>query len=115
MIARLLLSLGKYLFLLERRPVGSRFEPRMTPDSAFATLLKARDFDEKVEETDPDSGSNPTDDGSADAIELGPDHETRHELISAISDLNDDEQLDLVTLILVGRGDFTLSEWDEAR
>ena len=34
---------------------------------------------------------------------------------AAISRLNDDEQLDLVALIWIGRGDFTLGEWDEAR
>ena len=87
----------------------------ITPDSAFAILLKAREFDVKVDQTDPDSGSNPSDDNSGDALEFGPDDDTRHELVSAISDLNDDEQSDLIALILLGRGDFTLAEWDEAR
>ncbi len=85
------------------------------PDSAFAILLKARQFDVKVDETDPDSGSNPSDDNSVDALEFGPSDDTRHELVSAISDLNDDEQRDLIALIWLGRGDFTLDEWDEAR
>ena len=35
----------------------------ITPDSAFSIVLKAHQFDTKVEETDPDSGSNPTDAG----------------------------------------------------
>jgi hypothetical protein len=85
------------------------------PDSAFEILLKAREFDEKVEQTDPDSGSNPTDDVSVDALEFGAHDQTRHELVSAISDLNDGEQLDLIALVRVGRGDFALSEWDSAR
>jgi hypothetical protein len=87
----------------------------ISPDSAFAILLKARQFDVKVDETDPDSGSNPSDDDSVDALEFGASDDTRHELVSAISDLNDDEQQDLVALIWLGRGDFTLGEWDEAR
>lgn len=87
----------------------------ITPDSAYSILLKAREYDVKVPQTDPDSGSNPSDDNSVDALELGPDDNTRHELISAIHDLNDDEQADLIGLILLGRGDFTLSEWHEAR
>jgi len=87
----------------------------ITPDSAFAILLKAREFDVKVPQTDPDSGSNPSDDESVDALEFGPFDDTRRELISAIHDLNDDEQADLIALIFVGRGDFTLSEWKEAR
>lgn len=87
----------------------------MTPDSAFAILLKARQYDVKVAETDPDSGSNPSDDNSVDALEFGPTDDTRHELVSAIHDLNDDEQLDLIALIWLGRGDFSLDEWNEAR
>ena len=87
----------------------------ITPDSAFAILIKAREFDAKVTETDPDSGSNPSDDDSVDALESGPSDDTRRELVSAIDDLNDDEQRDLIALIMLGRGDFTMSEWTEAR
>jgi hypothetical protein len=87
----------------------------ITPDSAFSIVLKARQFDAKVEETDPDSGSNPSDDSSVDALEFGPDDDTLHELSSAISDLNDDEQRDLIALIWLGRGDFSLGEWNDAR
>lgn len=39
----------------------------ITPDSAFGILLLARQFDVKVPQTDPDSGSNPSDDGGVDA------------------------------------------------
>lgn len=87
----------------------------ITSDSAYAILLKAREFDVKVPQTDPNSGSNPSDDNSVDALEFGADDNTRRELIKAIHDLNDDEQADLVALLLLGRGDFTLSEWQEAR
>jgi hypothetical protein len=87
----------------------------ITPDSAFAILLKAREFDVKAPQTDPDSGSNPSDDDSVDALEFGPDDNTRNELFSAIRDLNDDEQCDLIALILLGRGDFALEEWHAAR
>jgi hypothetical protein len=87
----------------------------ITSDSAFAILIKAREFDSKVTETDPDSGSNPSDDNSVDALEFGPSDATRHELDSAIQDLNDDEQRDLIALIWLGRGDFTVGEWTEAR
>jgi hypothetical protein len=87
----------------------------ISPESAFAILLKAREFDVKEDETDPDSGSNPTDDGETDVLEFGPDDETLHELASAIRDLNDDEQRDLLALILVGRGDYSLEEWSQAR
>jgi len=87
----------------------------ITPDSAFAILVKAREFDSKVAETDPDSGSNPSDDDGVDALEFGPSDDTQRELVSAIDDLNDDEQRDLIALIMLGRGDFTMREWTEAR
>jgi hypothetical protein len=87
----------------------------ITPESAIEILLKARQFEVKVAETDPDSGSNPSDDDSVDALEFGPKDDTGRELLSAIRDLNDDEQLDLIALLWVGRSDFTLDEWDAAR
>jgi hypothetical protein len=90
-------------------------ELTLNPDTAFAILLKAREYDAKVDETDPDSGSNPTDDNNVDALESGPDDPTYAELVSAIHDLNEDEQLDLIALIWIGRGDFALEQWDEAR
>lgn len=37
------------------------------------------------------------------------------ELRNYIDDLNEDEQIDLVALAWVGRGDFDFDEWDEAR
>jgi hypothetical protein len=90
-------------------------ELTLNPDTAFAIMLKAREFDAKVEETDPDSGSNPSDDRGVDALETGPADDTQREIVSAINDLNDDEQRDLVALILVGREDYSLEEWPDAR
>jgi hypothetical protein len=87
----------------------------ITSDSAFSIVEKARQYDAKVAGTDPDSGSNPTDDTSVDALEFAPDDDTRNELIGAIDDLNDDEQADLVALVLLGRGDYTRNEWRTAR
>ena len=84
-------------------------------DTVVEILLKAREFDAKSEETDPNSGSNPSDDQSVDALEFGPGDDTARELRSAISDLNDDEQQDLLALVWLGREDFSLREWSEAR
>lgn len=84
-------------------------------EDAFYILVKAREFDEQVEETDPDSGSNPTDDNAVDVLEDEEADPTYDELVAAINGLNDDEQLDLIALIWLGRGDFELKEWDEAR
>jgi len=90
-------------------------ELAITTDEAFYILMKAREFDEKTPDSDPDSGSNPTDDGSADALEDQAGDPTEDELVAAIESLNDDAQLDLIAMIWIGRGDFSLAEWDEAR
>jgi len=90
-------------------------ELSLSTDKAYFILLRAREFDEKVEETDPDSGSDPADDGAVDVLEETPDDPTEQELADAVAELNDDERLDLIALIWIGRGDFTIGEWSEAR
>jgi len=40
---------------------------------AFFIIVKAREFDEKVAPSDPDSGSNPSDDKEVDVLEAGDD------------------------------------------
>jgi hypothetical protein len=84
-------------------------------ETAFSILMKARIFDAKVDETDPDSGSDAADDGAVDVLEDRASDPTLQELASVIRALNDDQQLDLIALIWVGRGDFSLSDWDVAR
>lgn len=87
----------------------------LSPEAAFFIVLKAREFHMKVEEVDPNEGSNPMDDGNIDVLEFNPGDTVREELVSAIDSLNEDERLDLIALIWIGRGDFTLGEWGEAR
>jgi hypothetical protein len=72
---------------------------------AFFIIVKAREFDEKVAPSDPDSGSNPSDDKEVDVLEAG-DDATLQELEGALTALNEDEQLDLVGLMWLGRGEF---------
>ena len=55
---------------------------------------------------DPDSGSNPTDDHEVDVLESQPGDPTLEELEDALVGLNIDEQLDLLALTWLGRGDF---------
>lgn len=83
-------------------------------DKVCALIRQARRFDVKEGETDPDSGSNPTDDRNFDVLESGPDDPVEGEIRSFLSGLNDDEKADVVALVWVGRGDFDASEWDDA-
>lgn len=78
-------------------------------------IIKAREFDEKESVVEPDPGSNPSDDKSVEVLEDYGDDPTYEELSGAIESLNEDEQIDLVTLVWIGRGDYTAEEWEEAR
>lgn len=87
----------------------------LNPDTAFYILLKAREFDAKVDESDPDEGSNPSDDKDVDILEFQKDDAVEEEISAAIGSLNVDQKLDLIALAWIGRGDFSLGEWAEAR
>lgn len=90
-------------------------ELNIDPETAFYIMVKAREFDEKTESTDPDSGSDAVDDGDVDILEDLADDPTLQELTAALESLNEDEQLDLIALVWVGRGDYDINEWEEAR
>src|SRR5271156_5698622 len=83
-------------------------------DKLAFIIEKAREFDVKEGDSDPDSGSNPTDDGGADILEDQAGDPTREELASAIRSLNQDERAQLVALAWLGRGTYGLDEWSEA-
>ncbi|MGY3617081.1 DUF3775 domain-containing protein [Bradyrhizobium sp. USDA 10063] len=80
-----------------------------------AILAKARQFDVKDAVTEPDPGSNPSDDAMVSVLEDHRDDPVRSELTAIIRGLNEDEQIDLVALAWLGRGDGDLDEWDDLR
>lgn len=91
------------------------------PDLSISTekvcfiVVKARQFDVKDAVTEPDPGSNASDDGMRSVLEDHADDPVRAELASAIWALNEDEQIDLVALAWLGRGDGELENWDDLR
>lgn len=87
----------------------------LSPDTACFILLKAREFDAKVDEVDPDEASNPSDDRAIDVLEFNPDDVVEDEIAAAVEALNEDEKLDLLALVWIGRGEFDISEWRAAR
>lgn len=90
-------------------------ELTISPEKVGFLIEKAREFDVKGIDTDPDSGSNPTDDDEIDVLEDNSGDPVAAELRSFITALNEDEQLDLIALTWLGRGDGTIDEWDELR
>ena len=83
-------------------------------DQVSTIIVLARAVDVKEADSDPDEGSNPTDDGEADVLEDKPNDATRAELASFIRALNGEEQITLVALAWVGRGTYDISQWGEA-
>jgi hypothetical protein len=79
-------------------------------------VLKAREFDVKDVDTSSDEdGSNPADDGLIEVLEDRPDDPVEQELVAFIEAMSEDEQVDLVTLAWLGRGDGTLADWADLR
>jgi hypothetical protein len=83
-------------------------------DKLSFIILKAREYDVKEGDSDPDEGSNPTDDGNMDVLTDNGNDPVREELLGAIRELNDDERVQLVALAWLGRGTYDLSEWRTA-
>lgn len=78
-------------------------------------IVKAREFDVKEGATDPDSGSNASDDRMISVLEDTTDDPVEQELRQFIGDLSDDEQIDLVALMWLGREDNTAEDWAAIR
>jgi hypothetical protein len=78
-------------------------------------IVKARELDVQDALTDPDSGSNASDDRMIAVLEAQPDDPTLRELQAFIAALCEEEQTDLVALMWLGRGDGTLEDWLDLR
>jgi len=101
--------------LPEDRHAGkSAPELGLSLDTVTFIIVKAREYDVKEADSDPDDGSNPSDDGQTDVLVDKPDDPVREELLGAIAGLRDDERARLVALAWLGRGTYDLDEWAEA-
>lgn len=89
-------------------------EPGIATDKVCQIIWKARQFDVKEDDADPDSGSNASDDGMTDVLENKPNDPVYAELLAFIRALDLEEQVNLVALAWVGRGTYEASEWRQA-
>ena len=87
----------------------------ISPEKICFIVVKAREFDAKDIVTDPEGSSNASDDAMISVLEDHRDDPVVQELVGFIGALTEDEQVDLVTLAWLGRGDGTLDDWDELR
>src|SRR5260370_36705762 len=78
-------------------------------------IEKTREFDVKEGTSDSDSGSNGADDNMIDVFEENGDDPVVREITGFINAMTEDEQIDLVALMRLGRGDGRLGERDGLR
>jgi hypothetical protein len=90
-------------------------ELSISPEKLGFIITKAREFDVKDVVTDPGDSSNATDDAMLSVLEDHPDDPVAQELAGFIRALTEDEQIDLVALTWLGRGDGTVEDWTDLR
>ncbi|HTR85129.1 MAG TPA: DUF3775 domain-containing protein [Reyranella sp.] len=78
-------------------------------------IVKSREFDVQDARSDPDSGSNASDDGMVDVLEEHSDNPVLQEIRTFIAEMGEDEKADLIALLQLGRGDATMEEWEATR
>ena len=78
-------------------------------------IEKTREFDVKVGASDTEAGSNGADDNMIGVLEDTDDDPVVSEITGFIRAMTEDEQIDLVALMRLGRGDGTIEEWDDLR
>jgi hypothetical protein len=101
-----------------RRRASSELEDAklaISPEIVCFIITKAKEFDVKDAVTEPNPASNPSDDKEAAVLEDHEDDPVVEELTSLIDALSVDEQIDLVALTWLGRGDYSADEWQAAR
>jgi hypothetical protein len=89
-------------------------QPNLDVEKVCFLVVKARQFDVKDEPIAPDYASDAADDKFVQVLEHRGDDPTVDEIKSAIEAMNEEEQLELIALVWVGRGDFGAEEWREA-
>ena len=90
-------------------------ELEISKESVCFIILEAREFEEQLELVGDDPGSDLLDGRHHGVIARDDDDATYSEVKQFIESIDLDEQCDLVALAWVGRGDFDLGEWAEAR
>lgn len=101
--------------LSSQTPDGEMPELSVPLDTVCYIIAKAREFDVKVGSSDPDADPVDDDDVDAAVLEDRPSDPVEDELHALISGLDEDAQIDLVTLMWLGRDDGTVEDWADLR
>jgi hypothetical protein len=90
------------------------FRPAISTDKLCFIVSLAREFDNEEDVFDVDAAPDPGDEAELAIPENYPDP-AEAELRTFIDELNRDEQIDLVALAWLGRGDGEAAEWSRLR
>lgn len=91
---------------------ASEIELDVNPADVCKLIELARDFHTQEAVVLPDETSDQDLDMSGVAAEGGPSHPVRDEFRTIVADLEPRQQIELAALLRLGRGDFTVEEWD---
>jgi hypothetical protein len=86
----------------------------VSPDTVCFIINKAREFHAKEQVAIPEPPNSPADDWAMQVLADHLDDFTYAELRNTINDLEPDQQICLVALMWLGRGDFAIDEWSDA-
>lgn len=84
-------------------------------EKLFYIIEKAREFDAESAPVNENVRADAEDEDIAEILDETPSNPTYQELIGSIEQLNDDERDEVVALAWLGRGDFSKSEWRQAK
>jgi Protein of unknown function (DUF3775) len=88
---------------------------QIATDKVCFVIVKARELAAKDVVTEPAPASNPSDDRMAAVLQDHDSDAVAEELRGFIDAMTEDEQIDLVALAWLGRGDATADEWPQLR
>jgi len=86
----------------------------INPETVCHIIEKAREFQAKEQVVIPDVPDSPADDWPLQVLAEHVGDLTYQEVVLAVTDLEPDQQMTLVALMWVGRGDYAFDEWGDA-
>lgn len=86
----------------------------LNPETVCFLINKAKGFHAKEEVVIPDEPLSPSEDWARQVLANHADDLTYQEFSDAIDDLEPDQQFALVALMWLGRGDYSVDQWDDA-
>ena len=86
----------------------------LNPDIVCFLIDKSHEFHAKEQAVIPEEPNSPGEDWARQVLADQTGDMTYHELRATVNDLEPDQQVVLVALMWLGRGDFELAEWEDA-